>query len=96
MLFVTDSRINSGGDIVSDINIDMLKERLYKVSKALFCIGETCVEVSKQHISEEKALDKIRGYLNDAGMYSRFKVDQLIEECMEPNIYDAFEKSYND
>lgn len=81
---------------MADINVEMLKEKLYKVASALFCIGETCVDVSKQHITEEKALDKIRGYLNDAGMFSRFKVDQLIEECMKPQTYNIFEEPQND
>lgn len=74
-----------------DINVKMLKEKLYKVASALFRISETCVEASKQHISEEKALDKIRDYLNDAEMWSKFKVDQLIEDCMEPKVYNWFE-----
>lgn len=76
---------------MAEINVEMLKERLYQVSKALFCIGETCVDVSKQHISEAAALDKIRGYLNDTGMYSRFQVDRLIEDCVEPQVYNVFE-----
>lgn len=71
---------------MAEINVEMLKEALYKVSKALFCIGEVCVDASKQHITEEYALNKIRGYLNDAHMWSRFQVDQLIEDCMEPII----------
>jgi hypothetical protein len=70
----------------------MLKEKLYKVSKALFCMGEVCVDVSKQHISGRDALNKIRGYLNDAGMWSRFKVDQLIDDCMEQHVCNAFEE----
>ena len=74
---------------MANIDVKLLKEKLYPVAKALFCIGETCVEVSKQHISEEKALNKIRSYLNDAGMYSRHKVDQIIEDCMVEEItYD--------
>lgn len=81
---------------MADVNIEMLKERLYKVASALFCISETCVEVSKQHISEEKALNKIRGYLNDAGMWSRFKVDQLIEECIEPIVSNTFDELHYD
>jgi hypothetical protein len=76
---------------MTEINVEMLKERLYKVAHALFCISETCVEVSKQHISEEAALNKIRSYLNDAGMWSKLKVDKLIGECMEPQIYNWFE-----
>lgn len=81
---------------MADINVDMLKESLYKVSKVLFCIGEVCVDVSKQHISETDALNKIRGYLNDAHMYSRFQVDQLIENCMKPVVTNAFDENQND
>ena len=74
---------------MADINADMLKEKLYPVAKALFCISETCVEVSKQHISEADALDKIRKYLYDTDVIgSRLRVDQLIEECTEPTISD--------
>ena len=69
---------------MADMNVELLKEKLYKVSKSLFCIGEACVEASKQHVSLEDALDKIRGYLSDSCMESRFQVDQLIEDCMEP------------
>lgn len=75
---------------MADINVEMLKEKLYPVASALFRIGEVCVDVSKQHISEKDAFNKIRGYLNDAGMYSRFKVDQLIEDCTEPIISNTF------
>ena len=76
---------------MADINVEMLKEQLYKVASALFRISETCVEASKSHISETDALNKIRGHLNDAGMWSKLKVDQLIEECMEPQVYNWFE-----
>lgn len=75
---------------MADINVEMLKEKLYKVQKALFCMGEVCVDVSKQHISETDALKKIRGYLNDAKMYSRFEVDRLIAECMEQQVDNIF------
>lgn len=77
---------------MADINVEKLKEELYKVSKALFGIGETCVEASKMHISEKEALSKIRVYLNDAGVWSRFMVDQLIEDCMGPDVVNHFEE----
>jgi hypothetical protein len=77
---------------MAEIDVEMLKERLYKVAHVLFCISETCVEASKQHISEEAALNKIRGYLNDAGMWSKLKVDKMIGECMEPQTYNTFEE----
>lgn len=81
---------------MEDINVEMLKEKLYKVASALFCISETCVEASKQHISEGDALNKIRGYLNDAGMWSKLKVDILIGECMKPQVYNIFEKQQDE
>lgn len=77
---------------MADINVEMLKERLYKVASALFKIGETCVDASKQHIGAEKALDKIRNYLHDTDIIcSKYRVDKLIEECMEPQVYNWFE-----
>ena len=81
---------------MADINVIMLKEELYKVASALFRMGETCVEASKQHISESDALNKIRDYLNDAEMWSRFKVDQLIENCMEPQVYNTLDELDSD
>lgn len=77
---------------MADINIEMLKEKLYPVASALFRIGEVCVDVSKQHIGEEEALKKIRGYLNDAGMWSRIQVDRLIDDCMQPMVVNTFEE----
>lgn len=38
-------------------------EKIYK--HTYFMIGETLVEESKQHITSEKACDKIREYLNE-------------------------------
>ena len=73
---------------MANIDVKLLREKLYPVAKALFCMGEVCVDVSKCHISEEEAIKRIRGYLQDANLYSRHKVDQLIDECM---IYDYLE-----
>ena len=70
---------------MEDINIDLLKEKLYQVSKALFKISETLVDESKQHISEKDALIKICSLMHDADIIcSRYRVDRLIEDCMEP------------
>lgn len=64
---------------------DQLKEILNELSKeqliylieqyyySQFLIGETCVEESKQHISSEKAIKKIRNYLYD--MPNTYNVD---------------------
>ena len=67
---------------MANINIEMLKNKLYPVAKALFMIGETLVDESKQHISEQEALGKIRSYLREADVIcSRYGVDGLIEDC---------------
>lgn len=80
-----------------DINVEMLREKLYKVSSALFKIGEVCVDASKMHISEEEALNKIRNYLYDTDVIcSRYHVDLLIEECMGAVISNTFEEPDND
>ena len=68
---------------MANVNVDMLKEKLYPTASALFCISEVCVDVSKQHISYEQAIDKIREYLKKTSFYSRYSVDKLIDECIE-------------
>lgn len=74
---------------MAEINVDMLKEKLYKAASALFCISEVCVDVSKSHISAKNAIDKIRNYLYDTDVIgSRFRVDQLIEECADPVLHN--------
>ena len=67
--------------------IDQLKEILNELSKeqliylieqyyhSQFLIGETCVEESKQHISSEKAVQKIRSYLYN--MPNTYNVDNF-------------------
>ena len=78
--------------IVKDFNVEMLKEKLYPAAKALFIISETLVDVSKQHISAEDAINKIRSHMYDTDVIgSRLRVDQLIEDCMEPQVYNWFE-----
>ena len=70
---------------MAEMNVEKLREKLYTAAKALFCISEVCVDVSKQHISAERAIDKIRNYLYDTDVIgSRYRVDRLIEECIEP------------
>lgn len=73
---------------MANVNVNMLKEKLYPTASALFCIGEVCVDVSKQHISYERAIDKIREYLKKASFYSKYSVDKLIEECLEDDLFD--------
>jgi hypothetical protein len=66
---------------MANIDIDKLKEKLYPTASALFCISEVCVDVSKQHISAEDAIDKIRGYLGKAEIFSKAHVNRLIADC---------------
>ena len=66
---------------MANIDVEKLKEKLYPTASALFCISEVCVDVSKQHISAEDAIDKIRGYLRETEVFSRRRVDQLIADC---------------
>ena len=66
---------------------DQLKETLNELSKdqliylieqyyhSQFLIGEVCVEESKQHISSEMAIEKIRKYLYD--MPSTYNMDNF-------------------
>ena len=66
---------------------DQLKETLNELSKeqliylieqyyhSHFLIGEVCVEESKQHISSERAIKKIRNYLYD--MPNTYNVDNF-------------------
>ena len=76
---------------MADINVEMLKEKLYPAVKALFIISETLVDVSKQHISAENAIDKIRSYMHYTDVIgSRYRVDKLIEECMKHQVYNIF------
>ena len=67
---------------MANIDVEKLKEKIYPAASALFCIGEVCVDVSKQHIGAEDAIDKIRGYLSKTEVYSRACVDRIIEDCM--------------
>lgn len=82
---------------MAEINVEMLKEKLYPVAKALFMMGETLVDESKMHISAEDAIKKIRSYMRDTNVIcSRLLVDRLIAECMEPQIYNTFEKQQDE
>lgn len=78
---------------MADINIEMLKNKLYPVAKALFAISETLVDASKQHISDRDALTKIRSLMHDATVIcSRYRVDKLIEDCEEK--YGEWTRNY--
>ena len=88
-----DAITSSNAFNMSNINIEMLKEKLYPVAKALFIIGETLVDVSKMHISAEDAINKIRSYMYDTDVIgSGLRVDMLIDYCMEPIVYNNIEE----
>ena len=75
---------------MADINVEMLKEKLYPAAKALFKISETLVDASKQHISDRDALTKICSLMHDADVIcSRYRVDKLIEDCITPQVYNT-------
>ena len=76
---------------MANINVEILKDKLYPAAKALFIISETLVDVSKQHISAENAINKIRYCMHDTDVIcSRHRVNKLIEECMIPQVYNIF------
>ena len=81
---------------MANIDVEKLKEKLYPTASALFCISEVCVDVSKQHISAEDAIDKIRGYLGKAEMFSKYRVDKLISDCaVNEYVFTASKEALN-
>ena len=49
---------------------------------ALLCIGEILVDVSKSHISQNKAIDDIREYLSKA-ICSRYQLEKTIDNLVK-------------
>lgn len=81
---------------MANMDVKKLKEKLYPTASALFCISEVCVDVSKQHISAEDAIDKIRGYLGKAEMFSKYRVDKLIADCaVNEYVFTASKEALN-
>ena len=81
---------------MANIDIEKLKEKLYPTASALFCVSEVCVDVSKQHISAEDAIDKIRGYLGKTEMFSKYRVDKLVADCaVNEYIFTASKETLN-
>ena len=52
-------------DILNELSKDQLIYLIEQYYHSQFLIGEVCVDESKQHISSEKAINKIRSYLYD-------------------------------
>ena len=50
-------------EILNELSKDQLIYLIEQFYHSQFLISETCVEESKQHISSEKAVQKIRSYL---------------------------------
>ena len=81
---------------MANMDVEKLKEKLYPTASALFCISEVCVDVSKQHISAEDAIDKIRGYLGKAEMFSKYRVDKMIADCaVNEYVFTASKEALN-
>jgi hypothetical protein len=60
---------------------EMIKEKLKPTLTALFCIGEILVDVSKSHISPDRAIEKIREQLTKYGVvHSRFRFEEMIDD----------------
>ena len=52
-------------EILNELSKDQLIYLIEQYDHTQFLISETCVDESKQHISSEKAVEKIRNYLYD-------------------------------
>ena len=62
-------------EILNELSKDQLIYLIEQFYHSQFLISETCVEESKQHISSEKAIKKIRNYLYD--MPNTYNVDNF-------------------
>lgn len=60
-------------EILNELSNDQLIYLIGQFYHSQFLIGEVCVDESKQHISSEKAVEKIRNRIYD--MPSTFDVD---------------------
>lgn len=62
-------------EILNELSKEQLIYLIEQYYHSQFLIGEVCVDESKQHISSEKAINKIRSYLYD--MPSTYNVDNF-------------------
>ena len=62
-------------EILNELSKDQLIYLIEQYYHSQFLISETCVEESKQHISSEMAIKKIRNYLYD--MPNTYNVDNF-------------------
>ena len=68
-------------EVVQEI-LEEVSEKLGPTMSALFCIGETLVDVSKSHIDEKQAINQIRKYL-DKAICSRYQLKKALEEIQK-------------
>lgn len=62
-------------EILNELSKDQLIYLIEQYYHSQFLISEVCVDESKQHISSERAVEKIRSYLYD--MPSTYDVDNF-------------------
>ena len=62
-------------EILNELSKEQLIYLIEQYYHSQFLIGEVCVEESKQHISSEMAIEKIRKYLYD--MPSTYNMDNF-------------------
>ena len=62
-------------EILNELSKDQLIYLIEQFYHSQFLIGEACVDESKQHISSENAVQKIRSYLYD--MPDTYNVDNF-------------------
>lgn len=62
-------------EILNELSKDQLIYLIEQFYYSQFLISEICVDESKQHISSERAIEKIRSYLYD--MPSTYNVDNF-------------------
>ena len=62
-------------ETLNELSKDQLIYLIEQYYHSQFLIGEVCVEESKQHISSEMAIEKIRKYLYD--MPSTYNMDNF-------------------
>ena len=61
---------------------EKVEKELEQTMKALFYVGETLVEVSKSHLTESRAIDKIRDYLQGT-ISSRSNLNKIIDNIVK-------------
>ena len=80
-------------EILNELSKDQLIYLIEQFYHSQFLISETCVEESKQHISSEKAVQKICNYLYDMpSTYNVTDFKALIDMKMGKITVDEYRK----